>query len=64
MLNVTGNTRVQVTFKVAVRRDFNNDGKADLVFQNNAGQIGVWYSGLPTDAAFIYSGGLGDWRLR
>ncbi len=46
--------------------DMNNDGTADLVFQNNAGQIAAWYmngSGSAASSATLYSGGLGDWRL-
>jgi hypothetical protein len=48
-------------------RDINSDGMADLLFQNTAGQIAVWYmngGGSFTGSAFIYSGGLGDWKLR
>ena len=45
----------------------NNDGKPDLIFQNNIGQIAAWYmNGLGGTAGngYLYSGGLGDWRLR
>jgi hypothetical protein len=48
-------------------RDLNGDDKADLVFQNTAGQIAVWYmdgSGVASSSAMLYSGGLGDWKLR
>lgn len=57
-------------------RDLNNDGKADFVFQNGAGQLYAWFldgtgnpinfttgSGLIPGAHFLYSGALGDWRL-
>ncbi len=47
-------------------RDFNADGKADLLFQNNFGQIALWRmngAGAIASSAFIFSGGLGDWRL-
>ncbi|MEO6784591.1 MAG: FG-GAP-like repeat-containing protein, partial [Chthoniobacteraceae bacterium] len=46
--------------------DLNGDGKDDLVFQNTAGQLAVWYLngfGSTLTAGFLYSGGLGDWRL-
>ncbi len=47
-------------------RDFNADGKADLLFQNAFGQIVLWRmngAGAIASSAFIFSGGLGDWRL-
>jgi len=57
--------------------DMNGDGNADLVFQNSAGQIAVWFldgtctavdflrgTGIKPGSRLIYSGGLGDWRLR
>ena len=60
----------------AAPRDLNNDGSADLVFQNAAGQLYGWFldgtanainfttgSGLKPGSRFLYSGGLGDWRL-
>ena len=52
---------------IDLQRDMNNDGNAYILFQNTAGQIAVWYmngSGAITSAVLIYSGGLGDWRLR
>src|SRR5207302_1575331 len=48
-------------------RDFNGDAKPDLLLQNNAGQIAVWYlngSGATSASAFLFSGGLGDWRVK
>ena len=57
--------------------DMNGDGNADLIFQNGIGQIAVWYldgsgstvnflsgTGAKVGSKLIYSGGLGDWRLR
>jgi hypothetical protein len=59
--------------------DVNGDGAADLVFQNSYGQIYVWFlDGTGTavnfstgagfrigvGAAFLYGGGLADWRIR
>ena len=46
--------------------DMNNDGNADLLFQNSIGQIAAWYmngSGATTSAATLYGAGLGDWRI-
>ena len=56
--------------------DVNGDGFTDLVFQNNVGQIYVWFldgsgsavnfstgSGLVAGSHYLYSGGLGDWRI-
>ncbi|MEO6742376.1 MAG: FG-GAP-like repeat-containing protein [Chthoniobacteraceae bacterium] len=56
--------------------DMNSDGNADLVFQNAAGQIYVWFldgsgngvdfstgSGLKPGSRFLYGGGMGDWRV-
>ena len=46
--------------------DINGDGSDDLVFQNDPGQVAVWYmngGGAVTAAAYIYNGGLGDWRV-
>ena len=54
-------------WKVVAVADMNGDGKADILFQNTAGQIVVWYvngAGIPTSSAFIYSGSLGDWKVR
>lgn len=45
----------------------NNDGNTDIVFQNAAGQIAVWYmngSGGKTSGVYVFTGGLGDWRVR
>src|SRR6185436_16095125 len=46
--------------------DLNGDIMDDFVFQNTVGQIYVWYldgSGGVTSGAFLYSSGLGDWRI-
>ena len=66
-------------WRVAAVADMNSDAKADLLFQNNAGQIYVWFldgtgtgvnfsSGVGLKAGlsprFLYSGGLADWRVR
>ena len=64
--NVTADTTVEVSFKVTVARDFNNDGNTDLVFQNNAGQVATWHmngSGSATSSAYLSSRGLGDWKV-
>jgi len=48
------------------RADFNGDGKSDILFQNNAGQIFSWYmdgKGRTVGSAYIYTGALGDWRV-
>ena len=47
-------------------RDLNGDGNADIFFQNNAGQIAAWYlngAGAVTSSAYLYTGGLGDWKV-
>ena len=47
-------------------RDFNGDGKADLLFQNNTGQIVTWHmngSGSTSSSAYIYNGPLGEWKV-
>ena len=47
-------------------RDMSGDGTADLIFQNAAGQICVWYmngKGAASGFDSIYSGGLGDWKV-
>ncbi|MEO6739460.1 MAG: FG-GAP-like repeat-containing protein [Chthoniobacteraceae bacterium] len=64
-------------WRVTAVADVNGDSKADLVFQNSAGQIYVWFldgtgngidftrgSGLKPGSQFLYGGGLGDWKLR
>ena len=64
-------------WKVIGAADINNDGNTDLVFQNGIGQIYIWYldgsgsgvdfstgSGLKAGSNFLYSAGLGDWRLK
>ncbi len=56
--------------------DVNSDGKADLIFQNNVGQIYVWLldgtgsavnfatgTGLKPGSGYLWGGGLGDWRI-
>ena len=65
-------------WRVVACTDVNGDGFPDLVFQNNAGQLYVWFldgsantinfstgAGLKTGLApkFLYPGGLGDWRV-
>ena len=47
-------------------RDFDGDGKADLLFQNNIGQIAVWHmdgNGSRTSSAFLTTSALGDWKV-
>ena len=64
-------------WKICGRADINGDGIADLVFQNNAGQVYVWFldgsgngvdfrtgSGLKPGSKFLYSGALGDWKIK
>ncbi len=66
LTGVTADTAVQVAFKVAKPRDFNGDGSADVILQNNFGQIAVWYSsgsGAIIGSGWIFPGGLGDWRV-
>ncbi|MEO6785097.1 MAG: NF038122 family metalloprotease, partial [Chthoniobacteraceae bacterium] len=71
---VTAPDRVTTkTYTVTVTRstrnspmDLNNDAKDDFVFQNTAGQLVAWYmngSGGVSTAGYLYSGGLGDWKL-
>ncbi len=63
-------------WKIVACADVNGDGFPDLIFQNNAGQIYVWLldgsgnavnfatgTGLKTGSGYLYSGGLGDWRV-
>ncbi len=50
-----------------IHRDVNADGIPDIILQNNFGQIAAWHmdgSGGVGGAAWIFSGGLGDWRVR
>ena len=52
--------------RAGIAKDFNGDGKPDLVFQNSSGQIAAWYmngSGSMTSSAMLYSAGLGDWKV-
>ena len=56
---------VRVHVEPPARRDFDGDGRADLLFQNTAGQLAMWYmngSGGIASAGLIYAGGLGDWK--
>ncbi len=65
-------------YRIVACTDLNGDGFADIVFQNSAGQIYVWFldgsgntinfstgAGLRTgmSPAFLYAGGLGDFRI-
>ncbi len=63
-------------WRVVACADVNNDGAADLLFQNNAGQIYAWFldgtgktvnyssgAGLRPGSKFLYGGGLADWRI-
>lgn len=56
--------------------DVNHDGIADLLFQNNVGQVYAWFldgsgnevnfstgSGLKPGSKFMYGGALGDWKM-
>lgn len=48
-------------------RDLSGDGKADLLFQNAAGQLAAWYmngSGTASSSTILYSGSLGDWKVK
>src|SRR5207244_2590304 len=47
-------------------RDMDSDGNADILFQNDVGQVAVWYmngSGAASSSALISSAGLGDWKV-
>jgi len=69
-LVVTGVSRV-----TRKNRDFNGDGNADILFQNNAGQLYQWaldgtgrvISFSPkvgvNSFGYFYGGGLSDWRV-
>ena len=63
-------------WRLAARADMNNDGIPDLIFQNSAGQLYKWLldgsgnainfatgSGLKPGSGFLYTAGLGDWRV-
>ena len=46
--------------------DINGDAMDDLVFQNTAGYLALWTmdgSGSALANGYLYSGGLGDWKL-
>jgi hypothetical protein len=50
-----------------ILRDLSGDGKPDLLLQNTAGQIAGWFmngSGAVSGSAMLYSGGLGDWKVK
>lgn len=64
-------------WRVTCVADMDGDGNADLVFQNGIGQIALWLlngsgatvdflrgTGIKPGSGLIYSGTLGDWRLR
>ena len=64
-------------WRVVACTDINGDGNPDLVFQNGVGQIYVWTldgtvspinfstgTGLKPGSKLLYTGGLGDWRVR
>ena len=67
--DTNGNAVQQTPFNVSVTRkvvDFNSDGIADFVFQNNYGQISTWYlnaSGVQTGSAYLSTGALGAWKV-
>ena len=67
--DTNGNAVQQTPFNVSVTRkvvDFNSDGIADFVFQNNYGQIVTWYlnaSGVQTGSAYLSTGALGAWKV-
>ena len=47
-------------------RNLNGDSNADIVFQNNLGQIAAWYmngAGVNTSTVFLSTSALGDWRI-
>jgi uncharacterized delta-60 repeat protein len=55
-----------VRYQGVVTRDFNNDGNADLLFQNTLGQIYAWYldgSGVISSSDYLFTGALGDWKI-
>ena len=55
-----------VTGTGGVLRDFNGDGKSDILFQNALGQIIVWSmdgSGSRIGSAWISQGAAGDWKV-
>ncbi|MEQ1853823.1 MAG: cadherin-like beta sandwich domain-containing protein, partial [Chthoniobacteraceae bacterium] len=57
---------VLVTRGATLPGDINGDGSPDLILQNAAGQIAVWYtdaSGMLFYSAYVYAGGLGDWKV-
>jgi predicted outer membrane repeat protein len=63
-------------WRVMAVADVNGDGIPDLIFQNTVGQIYAWFldgtgnavtatSGLVSGGSkFLFTGGLGDWRIR
>jgi hypothetical protein len=47
-------------------RDFNADGKGDLLFQNNSGWIAAWHmngNGGVTTSTYLSTAALGDWKV-
>ena len=68
-------TITAIATNTRIARDLNGDGKTDLVFQNNAGQLYQWALDGTGNAitfspkaginsfAYLYTGGLGDWRV-
>lgn len=73
--NAKADLKSPAVAKVAARKDFNGDAKADIIFQNGSGQIYTWLldgSGNavnPTTGAgrvgakSIFNGWLGDWKV-
>ena len=67
--DTNGNAVSQTPYNVTVTRkvmDYNNDSIGDLIFQNNAGQIAVWYlsaAGTYASSAYVSASALGDWKV-
>ena len=63
----TSNTPTQTVARAGNSSDLDGDGITDLIFQDNLGQIAVWYldgHGTTTSVSLLSAAALGDWHVR